>query len=90
MTIIGPEDEPEIIEPQNNPGDVSFGEESLPHWEQGEDPHDDVITSEGCAEIITTVGNWTVEMIAAYSEKTFGEVLCPKCQKERKKAGAAK
>lgn len=90
MTVVGPDDEPRNIEPQIIPVEEPSGEESLPPWEQGEDPHEDVVTCEGCAEIITSTGNWTVEMIAEYSKKTYGEILCPKCQKGRKRTGAAK
>lgn len=75
----------------NYPDDT--GQEASPPWEREDETSeegmpDDVVTCEGCAEIIEPAGKWTVDMIVAYSQKNFGEILCPKCQKERKRAGA--
>lgn len=62
----------------------------MPPWEHEEEPpslFDHAIVCQGCDQIIEQQGNWTPEAVKEYSQKTYGLVLCPKCQNEEKKRG---
>jgi len=66
--------------------------EEVPPWEQ-DDPStevaQDTIACEECGQVITPSGNWTPEAIRDYSQRTWGRVLCPECQKAARKNGKA-
>jgi len=50
--------------------------DDTPPWETK-----DLVTCNGCDEIIESSGSWTVGKIVSYSKSKYGKVLCPKCQK---------
>jgi len=69
------------------------GSDDNPPWAQDEDPGDEspfdnAILCQGCDQIIEGQGNWIPEMVRDYSQKTFGKILCVKCQSLEKKARA--
>jgi RNA polymerase subunit RPABC4/transcription elongation factor Spt4 len=41
----------------------------------------DIVTCNGCDEIIESSGSWTADRIISYSKSKYGKILCPKCQK---------
>ena len=78
-TVVCDDDEPPDADP----------DEDTPPWEQNEGPEDpfkNAIICQGCDQIIDAQGSWTPEMVRDYSLKTYGKILCVKCQNEEKKA----
>jgi len=84
MVEIGP-DEPDEA-------DYQLMDEELPPWEQDEPAAEmtqDIIACEGCGQEISATGSWSPEAIRDYSQRTWGKVLCPECQKAARKNGKA-
>lgn len=91
MQAIGPaqyaDDDDDEIPPV--PAGTSQGDHDAPSDLPGEDddPPEELIICQGCDEIIEGSGSWTPERIADYSRRTYGKVLCLKCQKAAKAGG---